>query len=380
MRFLIFLLFIIHIAASVDEQNHAWERVYDSYHSRGANWKITYVPELIDRIRYMGNYVAKAIEDSPNRLDQVRAVLTKAEARDTDKSLTFLYAMRSFDALAKICDTTLLQETYSEELPESYFEKRFKRNDQKCSFLVNSDIYFLCVPKFSLKFERFVEGYLRRRPIQFVTLANAELEVGPHCNFYKKVHHLYYHDQEHTYFFIAIGGRYFETFWPGYETIKKIREGLNSWTKNIVDAFLFTYFHELYADAYKFYKIPGSPSISQAITGVDRNRVTFNTFVENMELANKRFDLRINLDAVNWSKKDAQHYTQLITSCFGIPCQETTRCRLKKASDTLVENNLPISADAPPIEFDDILEMFDKASPEITIQAIPCKVALHNLT
>ena len=168
----------MHTAASVDQQIQRWEEVYSSFHNRGANWKITYVPELINRIRYMGDYVAKAIGDNPERLGQLEAVLDSAERKSTDESLTFQWAMRSFDALAKICDLGLSLEAFTGELPESYFDGRFKDADQKYSFLVNSDIYFLCVPKASLKIERFVEGYLRERPVQFVAFANKELEVG----------------------------------------------------------------------------------------------------------------------------------------------------------------------------------------------------------
>ena len=378
-KILIFSLFIMHTSASVDEQIQRWEEVYSSFHNRGANWKITYVPELINRIRYMGDYVAKAIEDSPNRLGQVRAVLTEAEERDTDKSLTFLYAMRSFDALAKICDTTLLLETYSEELPESYFEKRFKRNDQKYSFLVNSDIYFLCVPKASLKIERFVEGYLRERPVQFVAFANKELEVGSHGDFYKTVHDLYYHDQQHAYFFIAIGGRYFETFWPGYEVIKNIRKGLNTWTKNIVDPFLITYFHEIYTDAYKYYRSPDSGRVPKTISGFDSDIKVFNTLIENMELANRRFDLRINLDAINWNKKDSLIRSKHIASFFGIPCNKTTSCRLKGASKLLVEDYLDIISESSSIKFDDILEFFDKTPHGETSHEIECTVVIHDI-
>jgi hypothetical protein len=177
-KILIFSLFIMHTAASVDQQIQRWEEVYSSFHNRGANWKITYVPELINRIRYMGDYVAKAIGDNPERLGQLEAVLDSAERKSTDESLTFQWAMRSFDALAKICDLGLSLEAFTGELPESYFDGRFKDADQKYSFLVNSDIYFLCVPKASLKIERFVEGYLRERPVQFVAFANKELEVG----------------------------------------------------------------------------------------------------------------------------------------------------------------------------------------------------------
>ena len=377
---LVFLMLLGNINACVDEQILAWEKVYDSFHTGQANWKETHVPELFDRIHYMAEYVKKAIKDSPERLNSLETILIESEKKQEEGVLTFRWAIRAFDALARICDRKIQSETQTGELPKSYFEREFESRDAKYSFLKNSDLYFLCVPGANLKIERFVDGYLRRRPVQFVALANKEPDHGAHGNYYKDVYAIYHHDVRHAIYFITIGGRYFEAFWPAYNVIKNIRRGLRSFEKNIVDPFLLTYFHEVYANAYKFYKSSElSSSITEAVTEIITNTEAFKSFIDNMELSNRRFDMRINLDATGWGKKDSTELIEHIASGLQTPYHRGIRCRLRQASKSLVENYLHIISKSGEIEFFDILEVFNEDSSQTEVDEFPCRVSIRNI-
>lgn len=373
MKFLIFLLFLTKVVIAVDAQIQKWEKVYDSFHHLGANWKTTHVPELADRINYAASYVKNAVQHIPERSQQIEIIRDMTASQSEQLSLTFQWAMRCFDALAKICDQKRALAPITPELSASYFDEKF-RNSR--SFLQNSDIYFLCVPKSALKVERFVVGYLHERPVQYVAIANQELENGGHGNYYKTVYDTYYHDLQHAYYFIVLGGKYFKYFWPAYKTIKDIREHSNFWEKNILDAFLHTYFHEIYADAYKLYKSEEGSFVKPA--NLDTDADVFNAFVDNMEAANTRFDLRINFDAINWSRKDVPHFSKLISSCLGCPYNDDTIYRLRNSASFLIEDYLPSSSEDI-IEINDVLEITHKGDSSI-IEEIPCEVRIEDIS
>lgn len=379
MKFLILLIFIIKINSAIETQHNnvdtqvtEWKKIYNSFRLAGANWKETHVSELSDRIRYTADYAEKSLQHLPERSEQVRIICDMISEKIENNSLTFQWAMRCFDALAKICDQKRNLELITEELPKSYFEERFENSR---SFLRNSDIYFLCVPTAMLKIERFVDGYLQERPTQYITIANKELEKGGHGDYYKTVYDTYHHDLQHAYYFLAIGGKHFKYFWPAYKIIKEIREISNFWEKNILDTFLHTYFHEIYADAYKFYKsADGSFSLP---ADLDRNFNAFSTFIDNMELANTRFDLRINFDAINWSKRDASHYSKLISSHLDCPYNDDTVYRLRNSSSLLIEDYLPSSTEDT-ITISDVLEITNKRDSSI-VEEISCTVQIENI-
>lgn len=379
MRYLFFLVCLTKLFATaepkiskVDEQIIEWKKVYNSFHNHGTNWKITHVPELAERINYTANYVKAATKHIPERQSQITVLCGMIHGKLENHSLTFQWAMRCFDALAKICDQKRTLETLTHDLPHSFFDEKFKNSQ---SFLKNSDIYFLCVPQAMLKIERFVEGYLQERPVQYVAIANDELVRGGHGDFYKTVYDVYHHDLQHAYFFLILGGRYFKTFWPAYKEIREIRKDLNFLEKNIVDTFLQTYFHEIYADSYKSYKVDGE---FVKPTDLDTDPAIFSSFIDKMELSNTRFDLRINLDPINWSKKDVSYFSELVTSCFGLTYDREIKCRLRNGTNFLVEDHLPPSAGNSTIAFHDVLEVIDLGDASV-IHKIPCEVQIDNI-
>ncbi len=225
---------------SVDQQIRDWETVYiQAGKISDFSPEKTYLPALIGRVELMAAYVIDALTSSGSseviakRVDYANGILEEAGTFNIEERLNLSTASRLFDALAMACDTTI---NLLEMVPKPI-----------SSLTLNAlDVMFLCVPNGALKISRIVDGVLRERPRFFISLPNKVIayEKAPHGGHVNNIYYFYAHDVDHAYIWSQAHVRW-DLLWPeGYARVKSIRDALSPEEKNIVDPWLYFYFHE----------------------------------------------------------------------------------------------------------------------------------------
>ena len=377
---LVFLFFSTSLAASastqpanqsVDSQMNAWGEINSTLETlSNFSWKSTHIPGLIERVVFMADYVKSAVASESSRCDFVDKIKDIACAKNASSRLSFQEAFRCFDALAKACDKTEKLQELGADLPESYFDFRMHNVDHVLDY---SDVYFLCVPNGGLKFERFVDGCFHKKPKYYVSLPNHELTDGVHGGEFKKVYDFFQHDIGHAAACI-INDKFWPYFYPGYQKLKSIRDRLNcdSKERRVVDAFIFSFFHESFGvlsnsyNVYSFDELKDPDIASKFIKKVNSDIDAFDPFIDNMLLANNVYSVPIFIGrwALNHTIKEV---IGKITALG-----DKGYCSLKTAHKMLIDNFLSKTE----VRFEDTLEW---SSPDGRLYAVPCTLAIDDI-